>query len=350
MSTTEKRAPRSEGSAGGVAGDATTMRAAVYDRFGGPDVVSVERMPRPTPAEDQLLVRLHAASVSVADHRVRARDVPRGLRLPTMFALGWRRPKHRVLGMDGAGVVEAVGAGVTDFGVGDRVVLLRGAAFGCHAEYAVVRAAGAVARIPDELAFVDAAALPFGFGTAQVFLEAGGVGQGDDVLVNGASGAVGSAAVQLAKRLGARVTGVCSAGNAELVRDLGADRVVDYAREDFTSSGARYDAVVECVGNAPYRRARRAIRHGGVLLLVIADLAGMLGSKLRPVRHGIRRVQDTGAVTGAHLAEFARLGAAGDVRPVIDRVYPLDRIREAHAYVDGGHKRGNVIVTLADPS
>ena len=323
-----------------------TMRAAVYDRFGGPEVVSVERMPRPTPAAGEILVRLHAASVSVADHRVRARDVPRGLRLPTVFALGWRRPRHRVLGMDGAGTVAAVGSGVTGFRAGDRVVLLRGATFGCHAEYVTMRADGAVAHLPDELSFVDAAALPFGFGTAQVFLEAGRVGDGDDVLVNGASGAVGAAAVQLAAARGARVVGITSAANAELVQELGAERVIDYAREDFAAAGTAYDAVVECVGNAPFRRAAPVIRRGGVLLLVIADLSGMLGSKLRPVRRGIRRVQETGAITGAHLAEFARLAAAGELRPVIDRVYSLDEIRDAHAYVDTGRKRGSVIVTL----
>ncbi len=324
------------------------MRAAVYHRFGGPDVVSIERMPRPEPRAGELLVRVHAASVSIADHRVRARDVPRGLRVPTMLALGIRRPKHAVLGMDAAGVVERVGADVTGFRPGDRVVLLRGARFGCHAEYTTVSASGAVARIPDELSFLDAAALPFGFGTAETFLEAGGVSAGNDVLVNGASGAVGSAAVQLAKQRGATVTAVTSAGNAGLVRELGADRVIDYAREDFAAEAARYDVVVECVGNAPYRRSARALRAGGVLLLVIADLAGMLGSKLRPVRGGIRRIQDVGAVTGAHLEQFARLAASGAIRPVIDRVYQLDQIREAHAYVDTGRKRGNVMLLLAD--
>jgi NADPH:quinone reductase-like Zn-dependent oxidoreductase len=326
--------------------DVATMRAAVAHRFGGPDVVSIERMPRPEPRDDEILVRVHAASVSIADHRMRARDVPRGLRLPTMVALGMFRPRHPVLGMDAAGVVERVGGGVTAFAPGDRVVLLRGSGFGCHAEYTTIRADGAVAKIPDGLSFVEAAAVPFGFATAQVFLEAGGVSAGRSVLVNGASGAVGSAAVQLAKHRGATVTGVTSAGNADLVRGLGAERVIDYAREDFTTAGPTYDVVVECVGNAPHRRSVRVLRPGGVLLLVIADLAGMLGSKLRPVRDGIRRIQEVGAITGAHLEQLAGLAATGAIRPVIDRVYDLDDIREAHTYVDTGRKRGNVIVTL----
>jgi NADPH:quinone reductase-like Zn-dependent oxidoreductase len=153
--------------------------------------------------------------------------------------------------------------------------------------------------------------------------------------------------VQLAKLRGASVTAVCSAANAGMVRELGADRVVDYAVEDFAAGGAAYDAVVECVGNAPYSRSRRVIRPGGHLLLVIADLAGMLGSKLRPVSGGIRRVQEVGVITGAHLDRFARWAAEGRIRPVIDSVYDADDIRAAHSRVDTGRKRGNVIVTFA---
>ncbi|MCP2634999.1 NAD(P)-dependent alcohol dehydrogenase [Microbacterium sp. HD4P20] len=325
-----------------------TMRAAVVHRFGGPDVVAVERVPRPEPREGEILVRVHAASVSIADHRVRARDVPRGLRIPTMFALGMTRPRHPVLGMDAAGVVAQVGAGVTGFAPGDRVLLMHGARFGCHAEYTTISAGGAVTKIPDGVSFVDAAAVPFGFVTADAFLEAGRIGPGQHVLVNGASGAVGSAAVQLAKLRGATVTAVTSAGNAELARDLGADHVIDYAREDFSAGGIEYDAIVECVGNAPHARSVRALRPGGVLLLVIADLAGMLGSKLRPTRDGIRRIQDVAAVTGPQLARLAELAATGAIRPVIDRVYELEAIREAHEYVATGRKRGNVLITLGE--
>ncbi|MFH8250685.1 NAD(P)-dependent alcohol dehydrogenase [Microbacterium sp. B2969] len=335
---TAGRAPASD--------DRSTMRAAVYRRFGGPDVVRVERMPRPTPAAGEVLVRVHAASVSIADHRVRARDVPRGLKLPVALALGMFRPKHPVLGMDAAGVVEAIGDGVTAFAPGDRVILLRGARFGCHAEYTTIAADGAIARIPDELSFVEAAALVFGFATAQVFLDAAGVGAGDAVLVNGASGAVGSAAVQLAHRRGAVVTAVTSGANADLVRSLGADRIVDYTHEDFAASGERYDAVVECVGNSPFSRARRVLRSGGALLLVITDLPGLIGAKLRPVRGGIRRIETVEKVSGADLAEIARAAGSGELRPVVDRVYDLDEIREAHRYVDTGRKRGNVIVRI----
>ncbi|GAA1927220.1 NAD(P)-dependent alcohol dehydrogenase [Microbacterium aoyamense] len=323
-----------------------TMRAAAFHRFGGPQEVALERVTRPVPASHEVLVRVHYASVSIADHRVRARDVPRGLKLPVTAALGWRTPKHPVLGMDASGVVEQVGADVTDFAPGDRVVLLRGARFGCHAEFVTVRAAGSIARIPDELSLQDAATVPFGFGTARTFLDTAGVAPGQKVLVNGASGAVGSAAVQLAVRAGAIVTGVTSARNAEIVRGLGATDVVDYARADFTDAGPVYDIVVECVGNAPYARSRRAIVPGGALLLVITDLVGMTGAKLRPVRGGIRRIESVGVITGAMLGDLAARMAAGEIQPVLDRVFEFDDIRAAHEYVDTGRKRGTVLVRI----
>ena len=325
----------------------TTMRVAAYHRFGGPDVVAVETIAVPEPAPGEVRVRVHFASVSIADHRVRSRDVPRGLKLPVTAALGWRTPKHPVLGMDASGVVERVGADVTGFAPGDRVVLLRGATFGCHAEFVTVKAAGAIARIPDELSLQDAATVPFGFGTAQTFFDAAGLAPGQRVLVNGASGAVGSAAVQLAARAGATVTGVTSAGNADLVRGLGVTDVVDYRSTDFADAGAVYDLAVECVGNAPHRRARRVLREGGALLLVITDLLGMLGAKLRPVRGGIRRIETVAPITGAMLATLAERMARGELRPVLDRVFDFDDVRAAHAYVDTGRKRGTVLLRIA---
>lgn len=324
----------------------STMRAATAHRFGGPDVVDIQRVPRPEPEAGDVLVRVHYASVSVADHRVRSRDVPRGLKIPVTLALGWRTPKHPILGMDAAGVVERVGADVTDFVPGDRVVVLRGARFGCHAEYVTVRASGSIARIPDELSLQDAATVPFGFGTAQTFFDEAGLGAGQRVLVNGASGAVGSAAVQLAARAGASVTGVTSGRNAELVRSLGATEVVDYVSTDFTRAGATYDMVVECVGNAPFSRAKKVLGAGGSLLLVITDLVGMIGAKLRPVRGGIRRIESVGVITGAMLGRLAERMAEGELRPVLDRVFDFDDIRAAHAYVDTGRKRGTVLLRL----
>ncbi|WP_353828156.1 NAD(P)-dependent alcohol dehydrogenase [Agromyces sp. SYSU T0242] len=327
-----------------------TMRAAVVDRFGGPEVVRVGDRPRPEPAAGELLVRVHASTVSIADHRLRTREVPRGLGLLVGPAIGFRRPRHQVLGMEGAGVVEAVGADVTRYAPGDEVIVMRGARFGCHAEFVTVRERDEVARKPAALSFDEAAALVFGGVTALRYLDLVEVGPGSDVLVNGASGAVGTAAVQLAASRGARVTAVTSGRNAELVRSLGAAEVVDHTREDFAApapgDAPRYDVIVECVGNAPFRRVGRLIRPGGALLLVIADLAGMVGAALRPRRRGILVSQAGGPMGADGLARLAELAEAGAVRPVIDRTYDLDDVAEAHRYVDAGRKRGSVVLRI----
>ncbi|WP_400994950.1 NAD(P)-dependent alcohol dehydrogenase [Agromyces sp. GXQ0307] len=333
--------------------DTRTMRAAVVDRFGGPEVVAVVDRPRPEPADGELLVRVHASTVSIADHRLRTREVPRGLGLIVGPAIGFRRPKHPVLGMEAAGVVEAVGPAVTRFAPGDEVILMRGARFGCHAELVTVPEDGEVARKPANLSFEEAAAVVFGGHTALRYLDLVEIGPGSEVLVNGASGAVGTAVVQLAARRGARVTAVTSGRNAELVRSLGAAHVIDHTREDFAApasgaSGAeaRYDVIVECVGNAPFARVGHLIRPGGALLLVISDLAGMVGAALRPRRRGILVNQAGGPMGSEGMARLAALAEVGDLRPVIDRAYDLDDIVEAHRYVDTGRKRGSVVVRV----
>lgn len=331
--------------------DGRTMRAAVLERFGAPEVVRVADLPRPVPGAGEVLVRVHASTVSVADHRLRSRDIPPGLSLLVASTIGLFRPRVRVLGMDAAGVVESVGAGVTRFAPGDDVIAMLGSRMGGHAEYAVVAEDADIARKPAGLSFEEAAAIVFGGHTAMRYLSRVELGPGSEVLVNGASGAVGVAAVQLASRRGARVTAVTSGRNAELVRANGAARVIDYTREDFAAGGAaarnRYDVVVECVGNAPFTRVRHLIRPGGALLQVIADLRGMLAGAWQTRRSGIR-VTSTGEEVGPEgMRRLAELAAAGDIRPVIDRVYDLHEIVDAHRYVDTGRKRGSVVLRVA---
>lgn len=322
------------------------MRAAVHRRFGGPDVVAVERVRRPVPGPQDLLVRVHASDVSVADHRMRARDLPRGFALLAPMVVGVRRPRRTVLGMEVAGVVEAVGGEVTGFAVGDRVVAATGAFFGGHAELALVRAGGVVAHVPDGMSLEDAVALTFGGITALPFLRRAGVGPGSEVLVNGASGAVGVMAVQLAKHLGGRVTGVCSGRNLELVRGLGADDVVDYETQDVTTLTGPYDVVVECVGNLRFRAARRLLRPGGALVVVVGGVADLLLGPWRRRRTGVRvEVGDPGP-GAADLVTLVRLHREGVVRPVVDRTYDLDDVVEAHRYVDTGRKRGAVVLRV----
>ncbi|WP_110006888.1 NAD(P)-dependent alcohol dehydrogenase [Geodermatophilus normandii] len=322
------------------------MRAAVYRRFGGPDTVGVEEIPRPSVGPDDVLIRVHASTVSAADHRARSREVPRGLGLLAATGIGLLRPKRRVLGMDAAGVVEAIGRDVTRFAPGDEVVAMLGADFGGHAEYARIRSDGAIALKPRTMTFEDAVTLVFGGLTARGFLRQAHLVPGATVLVNGASGAVGTAVVQLAEYAGGRVTAVCSGRNRDLVTSLGADRVIDHTTEDFTAERAGYDVIVDCVGNAPYERARPLLRPGGALLLVIADLPAILRAPVRSRRSGHRVTVDGGKPTADDLASLVALAEAGAYRAVRDRTFDLADVVDAHRYVDTGHKRGNVVLRL----
>jgi NADPH:quinone reductase-like Zn-dependent oxidoreductase len=246
-----------------------------------------------------------------------------------------------VFGFDVAGRVEAVGADVTRFRPGDRVVASRDLALGCHAEYVTVSEQGAIASIPDALTDVDAVALCFGGSTALHFFERGRLTAGEKVLINGASGAVGTMAVQLAKHRGAEVTAVCSGANAELVASLGADHVVDHTTEDFTRNGQRYDVIMDSHGNATYQRVKDSLQPGGRVLLVYGELWPMIAASWqKPV------VSGTASITADHLNELMSLAERGALRAVTDSVLPFAEIVEAHRRVDTGHKVGSVVLTF----
>jgi NADPH:quinone reductase-like Zn-dependent oxidoreductase len=328
---------------------AHAMRAAVFDRFGGPEVVRLADIAVPQYGPHDIRIRVAASTVSAADHRMRARDLPSGLALLALPVVGMFRPRRRVLGMDFAGTIEAVGAAVTRFKPGEEVVGMTGSAFGGHAEYVVLSETAAIAMMPEDLSHEDAVALVFGGHTISECIRQCAIRPGDEVLVNGAAGAVGSAAVQVAKHFGARVTAVTSARNAELARRLGADRVIDYREEDFAAGDEHYDVIFECVGNAPFERVDRVLKPGGALLQVTVDLKALLGAKGYSRRSGKRVIPIT-FTPGAEDVEFAlRLYREGGLAPVVDRTYRLDEIVEAHRYVDTGRKRGSVIVQIAHP-
>lgn len=323
------------------------MKAAVCRKFGGPEVVRIEAVPKPSPQDDEVLVKVFASTVSIADHRMRSRDLPKGLWFFGPLALGMFRPRKKVLGMDIAGVVEAVGKDVTKFKAGDEVMALLGHKFGGHAEYRCVPADGTIVLKPRNMDFEEAVTLIFGGHTALRFLRRAKLKPGSEVLVNGASGAVGTAAVQIAKHFGAVVTGVCSTGNRDLVISLGADRVIDYATEDFAKNGKTYDAIVDCVGNAPFERVEGSIKPGGALLLVISDLKGMWGARGNSRRSGKLVTWSDSKPLAEELSFLVELAETGNFRAVIDRTYELDEIVAAHRYVDTGRKRGNVVVRVA---
>lgn len=322
------------------------MRAVVYERYGAPEVLQVKEIPKPAPKDGEVLIRTEVTTVTSGDLRARSLNLPAGFRLLGRLIFGITGPRQQVLGTEIAGVVEAVGQGVTNFKVGDRVFAYAGASMGCYAEYRCIAASGPVALIPDSLSFGEAAALSFGGLTALHFLRLAGLRRGERVLVNGASGGVGTAAVQLAKHLGAEVTGVCSGANLALVKSLGADHVIDYSRADFTQSGERYDVIVDTVGTAPYARSKGSLREGGRLLLVMAGMAETLKGPLVSLRGRHKAISGVTVVKAEDMRFLAGLAEAGEFRPVIDRTYRLAQIAEAHRYADTGRKRGNVIVTM----
>jgi NADPH:quinone reductase-like Zn-dependent oxidoreductase len=317
------------------------MRAVVYDRYGPPEVLRVEEVERPEPADDEILVRVHATTVTRTDTGLRSAEF-----FISRFYTGLRRPKQRTPGIEFAGVVETVGSSVREFAVGDRVFGVRS---GAHAELVRVHESGAVAHMPAGLELEEAAALCDGAALALACLRTVGELDGRSVLVYGASGAVGTAAVQLARHFGAHVTAVCNTRNVELLRSLGADEVIDYEREDFTKNGRTYDVVFDAVGKHSFRRARRSLKHGGTFVetdlgflwhVPLATIATRwIGSKR--VRLGVTKYSKADVLFLKQLVE------AGEFRPVIDRRYALEDVIEATRYVETGQKTGNVVLTVA---
>ncbi len=317
------------------------MKAAVIDSYGPPDVVRIAEVPRPEPKRGQVLVRVVATAVTAGDARIRGARFPRGFAPLARLALGLRRPRRPILGVVLSGVVEAAGPGAHRFRPGDEVCGMTGAALGAHAEFAAV-SERRLAPKPGGVSHADAAAALFGGTTALHFLrDRAALTPGRTVLVNGASGAVGTSAVQLAKHLGAHVTAVTSARNAELVVGLGADRVIDYTSTPLEQLGERFDVVLDAVGNLPRASGMRLLTERGVLLLVVADLWDMVRARgrVKAGRPAPERAEDIEYLLG--------LVASGVLRPVVRELGGLGAIVDAYRLVDSGHKVGNLIVDVA---
>jgi NADPH:quinone reductase-like Zn-dependent oxidoreductase len=321
------------------------MRAVMFDRYGPPDVLTQVDLPTPVPRGDQVLVRVHATTVTSAECGMR-RGEPRWGRV----VIGLRRPRRgiRVLGLEFAGEVTATGPAVRRLRVGDRVFGFTGFGVGADAEYKCLSERASLTTVPDGVSFAEAAATVDGFTTAWYFLhDLANVRPGQKVLVIGASGSIGTYAVQLATRLGAEVHGVCSGRNAELIASLGAQRVFDYTAEDFTRSGERYDAVFDTVGRSSFARCRPVLAPRGCYLPTtgLGNWALAAGTALT---RGPRVRAGMSVRKHAALAALRELLAEGALRIVVDRTYPLAGIADAHRYVDTGHKVGNVVVTVVD--
>lgn len=321
------------------------MRAAVYESYGGPEVVHIAEVPTPEPGPGEILVRVRAFSINTGDWRLRSMIIPGGMAPMAKLQFGWSRPKRPILGIEASGIVERIGAGVSRYSVGDEVCVSSGWKMGCHAEYVVIGENAMVAQKPVNLDFAEAASLSFGGSTALWYFRKGGLKAGERLLVVGATGAVGSAAVQIGKAMGAHVTGVASSANLELVRSIGADAVIDYISTDFASGNAQYDVILDTTATAPYRRIRNILAPNGRLLVILASLREMLFGNVG-VAKGHKVIVATPPDDPALYSDVVALGASGQFRPLIDSRYGLDDIVAAHARVDTGRKRGSVVVEL----
>jgi len=313
------------------------MKAVVCTGYGSPGVLELQQVAKPVPKDHEVLIRVHATTVHRGDVRIRSFDVPRGRRFMARLVLGFARPKNPVIGMELAGEVESVGKDVTLFEPGDEVFAFTGWGLGAYAEYVClperprksVTKDGMLATKPANMSLEEAAAgAATGGVTALGVLRKANIESGQKVLIYGASGSIGTYAVQLAKSLGADVTGVCSTANLDLVRSLGADRVIDYTQQDFTEGDETYDVVFDAVGKLSPSRAKRPLRKTGVYLNVNKD-------------------SPSGGGSPEDLVFLKELIEAGKLRTVIDRRYPLEEIVEAHTYVEKGHKKGHVVVSVA---
>jgi NADPH:quinone reductase-like Zn-dependent oxidoreductase len=317
------------------------MKAIVYTQYGPPEVLHLEEVAKPIPKDNEILIKVKASAANSGDWRLRKAD-PFAVR----FFFGLTKPKINILGGVLSGVIESIGKDVKHFKVGDEVFGSTDMRFGAYAEYKCLSENGTLAIKPVKLSHTQAAVIPFGGTTALHFIKKAAIKPGQKVLIVGASGAVGSAAIQLAKSFGAHVTGVCSGWNIDLVKSLGADKVIDYTKEDFTQNGEMYDVIFDTVNTISISRSLNSLNKNGIMILSAAGLSEMIQGLWTTMTSGKKVLTGVISQKAEDIIFLKELIEAGKMKPVIDRTYPLEKTAEAHTYIEKRHKKGNVAITI----
>jgi NADPH:quinone reductase-like Zn-dependent oxidoreductase len=317
------------------------MKAAVYTKYGPPEVLQLQEVEKPLPKDNEILLRIEATAVNSGDWRLRKAD-PFAVR----FIFGLLKPKVNILGSVFSGEVERIGKDVKLFNVGDQVFGHMDMSFGSYAEYKCLPENASIALKPDNVSHQEAAVIPFGGVTALHFIKKAAIKPGQKVLINGASGAVGSAAIQLAKYFGAIVTGVCSTANMDLVKSLGADTVIDYTKADFANTGETYDVIFDTVNKIPFSQGIKSLNKNGILILSSAGIPEMLRGLWTSMTSSKKTLTGTISHNAEDINFLKKLIEVNKLKPVIDKIYSLEQMAEAHAYVEKGHKKGNVAIKM----
>lgn len=330
------------------------MKAVVYTEYGSPEVLQLQEVEKPTPKEHEILIKIKAASINYGDLIARnfreitpsKFNMPFLFWLPARFFFGWSKPKIKTLGSELAGQIEAVGKGVTLFKPGDQIFAYRGADMGANAEYICMLEKGLVALKPLNMSYEEAATVPYGALTALSLLRVAKIQPGQKVLIHGASGGIGSAAVQLAKHFGAEVTGVCGTQRVEFVKSLGADQVIDYTKEDFTQNGQTYDLIFDILGKSSFARCKGSLKENGLYLLASFKTKQLLQMLWTSLTGGKKVICALSSEKREDLLLIKELIEAGKIKALIDKRYPLEQVAEAHRYIEQGEKKGQVVINL----